>query len=60
MKYSNPVAIMGMHRSGTTMLVRLLEEAGLLLGNRYGINREERFFLKYYLLRKYERDGRPS
>jgi LPS sulfotransferase NodH len=40
-----PVIILGMHRSGTTMLTRLLEEAGLFLGVEKEANNEALFFL---------------
>lgn len=41
-----PVIIIGMHRSGTSMLARILEEHGLFLGkNRIkNVNNESRFF----------------
>lgn len=34
MKPNSPVIIAGMHRSGTTMITRMLEEAGLFVGKR--------------------------
>lgn len=41
-----PVIIIGMHRSGTTMLARLLEQAGLFQGWKKEINFESTFFIK--------------
>lgn len=40
-----PVIIMGMHRSGTTMLARLLDRLGLFLGHPREENHEAVFFL---------------
>lgn len=40
-----PVIIVGMHRSGTTMLVRLLEKLGFFFGRLQEGNSEERFYL---------------
>jgi hypothetical protein len=40
-----PVIILGMHRSGTTLLVRLLESLGLFAGHSKEGNQESRFFL---------------
>lgn len=39
-----PTIIMGMHRSGTTLLVELLQERGWFAGARMGLNREAFFF----------------
>ena len=39
-----PVMIMGMHRSGTSMLTRLLEKAGLFVGNDVSQYHESYFF----------------
>jgi len=41
-----PVIILGMHRSGTTMLTRLLEDAGLFVGVKKDGNYEAKLFLK--------------
>jgi len=41
-----PVIIIGMHRSGTTLLSKVLEESGLFLGITKDINNESLFFLK--------------
>lgn len=40
-----PVIVIGMHRSGTSMLTRLLEELGLFVGWRKQADHEARFFL---------------
>lgn len=49
-----PVIVIGMHRSGTSMVVRLLEELGLFAGKRKDKNDEALFFLKLndWLLRQ--------
>jgi hypothetical protein len=39
-----PVIVMGMHRSGTSMLIRLLAGMGLLIGKQKGKNDEAFFF----------------
>jgi hypothetical protein len=39
-----PIIVVGMHRSGTTMICRLLEDLGLFVGNRKDDNHEARFF----------------
>lgn len=44
MKSRSPIIVIGMHRSGTTMICRLLEELGLLVGHRKDDNFEARFF----------------
>ena len=44
-----PVFIFGMHRSGTTLLVKLLHELGLFAGNNWDPNAEP-----WYLLRRNE------
>lgn len=41
-----PVIIVGMHRSGTTMVARILEECGIFMGSRKERNCEALFFLK--------------
>jgi hypothetical protein len=41
-----PVIIIGMHRSGTTMVSRLLEAMGLFVGQRKEYNNEALFFLR--------------
>ncbi|MEN8154325.1 MAG: sulfotransferase [Acidobacteriota bacterium] len=40
----DPVIIIGMHRAGTSMLTRFLEEAGIFMGKDKGINDESLFF----------------
>ncbi len=49
-----PVIIMGMHRSGTTMLASLLEQLGLFIGAKKQENDESLFFFKLndWLLRQ--------
>ncbi len=42
-----PIIIIGMHRSGTSMLSRLLEKAGIFMGNDKEINNESLFFLNF-------------
>lgn len=42
---TSPVIIIGMHRSGTTMLVRQLEALGLFMGSKKESNYESTFFL---------------
>lgn len=41
-----PILLLGMHRSGTTMLVDYLEKSGLFLGAKYGVNKEAFFFME--------------
>ena len=41
-----PVIVMGMHRSGTTLMVRVLEKMGLFMGHDQDPNAEARFFLR--------------
>lgn len=45
MSYS-PIIVIGMHRSGTSMITRLLEELGLFVGVRKDANHEAVFFNK--------------
>lgn len=40
----NPLIVIGMHRSGTTMLTRLLISAGIEMGTNLGPNYEDPFF----------------
>lgn len=42
---ADPVIIIGMHRSGTTMLVDILEDNGFYFGSAYGKNKEAHPFL---------------
>lgn len=46
MTVQNPIIIVGMHRSGTTLLSKLLEKSGLFIGARKESNYEAWFFLK--------------
>jgi hypothetical protein len=39
-----PVIILGMHRSGTTMITKILEQLGLFVGDRKELNHEALFF----------------
>jgi LPS sulfotransferase NodH len=40
----SPIVVVGMHRSGTTLVVRLLDELGLFVGARTQMNHESVFF----------------
>lgn len=44
---SSPIIILGMHRSGTTMLSKLLEQLGIFMGWRKEENNEALFFLRF-------------
>jgi len=44
MKSMRPLFITGMHRSGTTLLVKLLEKNGIFLGSKQDVNKESIFF----------------
>ncbi len=50
---NGPIIIIGMHRSGTGMLVRMLEQMGLFIGKQLDTNHEAIFFqnANQYLLR---------
>lgn len=37
---NQPIIVVGMHRSGTTMLVNVLESLGVFMGQKYGVNKE--------------------
>ncbi len=41
---ASPLIVVGMHRSGTTLLVRLLEHCGVFMGINQSGNGEARFF----------------
>src|ERR1700685_2157824 len=43
---SSPIIIIGMHRSGTTMIARMLEAMGLFVGKKKESNHEALFFLR--------------
>ena len=40
-----PIIIIGMHRSGTTMITKMLEEAGVFFGSKKQVDNESIFFL---------------
>src|SRR5690606_6756805 len=40
----SPLIIIGMHRSGTTMITKLLEKLGLFMGSNQEVNSESIFF----------------
>lgn len=42
-----PIIIIGMHRSGTTMIASMLRELGLFIGNDLEDNSESMFFIKH-------------
>lgn len=42
----SPVIIIGMHRSGTSMLTRFIEESGVFMGHGRGVNDEPAYFQK--------------
>ena len=44
MRLTKPIIITGMHRSGTTLLVNLLEKNGVFLGSIQDVNKESIFF----------------
>ncbi len=46
-KYKQPIIIIGMHRSGTTMVNTMLEKLGLFVGVNNEKNNESLFFLRY-------------
>jgi hypothetical protein len=54
-KESSPLLVLGMHRSGTTMLVDILERAGVFFGSQYGYNKEAFPFLSLHeqIMREY-------
>jgi len=43
-----PITILGMHRSGTTMLVGLMQEFGFFAGAKMGKNKESFFFQQWH------------
>jgi len=43
---NNPVIVIGMHRSGTTMITEVLKLLGIYMGKRVDINQESIFFQK--------------
>ncbi|MCX7770388.1 MAG: sulfotransferase [Proteobacteria bacterium] len=50
-----PLIIIGMHRSGTTMLSKILENLGIFMGAKKEINNEATFFIKIndWILRQF-------
>ena len=42
---TNPIVIIGMHRSGTTMIAKILEQNGVFMGNKKDRNNESTFFI---------------
>jgi len=44
---SAPIIIIGAHRSGTTMVVQILEELGLFVGKKMDVNHEALFFMRF-------------
>lgn len=44
---NTPIIILGMHRSGTSLLSRILEETGIFMGHKKDDNNEALFFLKF-------------
>ena len=44
--YQSPIIILGMHRSGTTMITKMLENLGLFVGAEKEVNNEALFFWK--------------
>ena len=43
----NPIILVGMHRSGTSLISRLLQECGCFMGSDLSINAESKFFRNY-------------
>ena len=43
-KRTSPIMISGMHRSGTSMLTGVLNDLGLIIGNKLDSNKESIFF----------------
>ncbi|NQU67330.1 MAG: sulfotransferase [Candidatus Marinimicrobia bacterium] len=41
-----PIIVIGMHRSGTTLVARILQKSGIFIGNKLDINRESTYFQK--------------
>ena len=54
----SPVAIIGMHRSGTSLLARVLDRSGVLMGRDHTAHYESNFFqrLNIQLLRRHQAD----
>jgi len=51
---NHPIVVLGMHRSGTTLLVKLMQELGYFAGWRMGKNREAFFYQRWneWLMRR--------
>lgn len=45
-RIASPIIIIGMHRSGTSMLTRLLQGCGVYVGRRLSVNHEAKYFQK--------------
>jgi hypothetical protein len=45
MGFYSPIIIIGMHRSGTTMVAKMLQQLGLFIGNDLEENAESQFFI---------------
>ena len=45
-RQENPIIVIGMHRSGTTLTTRLLEDLGISMGTKQGINTSEDLFFQ--------------
>ena len=46
MQKNAPIILLGMHRSGTSMIAGMLEELGLFMGNHKDRNNEAFLFMK--------------
>lgn len=53
-EYNSPVIIIGMHRSGTSLITNILNKMGLYIGNNLNNNYESKFFVRTndFLLRR--------
>lgn len=57
-KGTPPIIVIGMHRSGTTLVSKILEQLGIFMGYQKEINNESIFFLKInrYILARFKRN----
>lgn len=46
MQLAEPIVVLGMHRSGTSLVTRLLTDAGIYMGSQLTVNAEAPFFQK--------------